>query len=124
MVLPPCHCFVQFYVSNGELSCIMYQRSADMGLGVPFNITSYSLLTHMIAHVTKLKPGEFIHMIGDCHIYMNHIEPLKKQIEREPREFPYINFKRSIDDIEDFKYDDFEIINYNPYPNIKMEMCL
>lgn len=124
MALPPCHCFVQFYVADNELSCMLYQRSADMGLGVPFNIASYSILTHMIAHVTGLKAGEFIHMIGDCHVYLNHINALEEQLRREPRPFPQIRIKRDVQDIEDFKYEDFEITGYDPYPVIKMEMAV
>ncbi|XP_055389644.1 thymidylate synthase [Condylostylus longicornis] len=124
MALPPCHCFIQFYVSNDELSCQMYQRSADMGLGVPFNIASYSLLTYMIAHITGLKPGDFVHTMGDTHVYLNHIEPLKEQLKRTPRAFPKLNIKRKIENIEDFKFEDFEIIGYNPYPKIAMEMAV
>lgn len=124
MALPPCHCLVQFYVSNNELSCQLYQRSADLGLGVPFNIASYSILTHMIAHICKLKTGDFIHSIGDAHIYKNHMEPLKVQINRKPRPFPKLNIKREINDIDDFKIDDLEILDYNPYPSIKMEMSI
>jgi len=124
MALPPCHCLVQFYVSDGEVSCQMYQRSADMGLGVPFNIASYSLLLHMIAHVTNLKPGDFVHTIGDAHVYSNHVEPLKSQLERIPRPFPRLNIKRQVSSIEDFKADDFELLDYNPYPKISMEMAV
>lgn len=124
MALPPCHCLVQFYVANDELSCQLYQRSADMGLGVPFNIASYALLTYMIAHVTKLKPGDFVHTLGDAHIYLNHIDPLKEQIQRHPRPFPKMRIRRQVDSIEDFGIDDFEIIDYNPYPAIKMEMAV
>jgi len=126
MALPPCHCLAQFYVSEtrGELSCQLYQRSADMGLGVPFNIASYALLTHMIAHVTGLKPGDFVHTMGDTHIYLNHVEPLKEQLERTPRPFPKLVIKRQVQDIEDFRYEDFEIVGYNPYPKIKMEMAV
>jgi thymidylate synthase len=124
MALPPCHCLVQFYVANGELSCQLYQRSADVGLGVPFNIASYSLLTYMIAHITNLKPGDFVHTFGDTHIYLNHIEPLKEQLKRIPREFPQLKIKRQINDIEDFKFEDFEITGYDPYPPIKMEMAV
>lgn len=124
MALPPCHCFVQFYVSDGELSCMLYQRSADMGLGVPFNIASYALLTHMIAHVTGLKAGEFIHTIGDCHIYSNHIVALEEQLKREPRSFPSIRIKNKKEKIEEFEINDFEIIGYNPYPIIKMDMAV
>lgn len=124
MALPPCHCLAQFYVANGELSCQLYQRSADMGLGVPFNIASYALLTYMIAHVTDLKPGDFIHTFGDTHIYLNHVEPLKEQLGRKPRPFPKLNIKRRVTNIDDFKIDDLEIIGYEPYPTIKMEMAV
>ncbi|CAM6000209.1 unnamed protein product [Sphagnum balticum] len=124
MALPPCHCFVQFYVADGELSCLLYQRSGDIGLGVPFNIASYSLLTYMIAHITNLKPGDFVHMIGDSHIYLNHVNALEEQLKREPREFPKLRIKRQITDIDDFTMDDFELINYNPHPTIKMEMAV
>lgn len=124
MALPPCHCLVQFYVSGDELSCQLYQRSADMGLGVPFNIASYALLTYMIAHVTNLKPGDFVHTLGDAHIYLNHIEPLQEQIKREPKQFPKIHIKRRVESIEDFGIDDFEIVDYNPHPAIKMAMAV
>lgn len=144
MALPPCHCFVQFYVADGELSCQLYQRSADMGLGVPFNIASYALLTYMIAHVTGLKPGDFVHTLGDAHVYLNHVEPLKEQVKtigstslnqisnilysfqitRTPKPFPSIRIKRTVDRIEDFTFDDFEIIGYNPHATIKMEMAV
>ncbi|KAH8323512.1 hypothetical protein KR067_012302 [Drosophila pandora] len=126
MALPPCHCLAQFYVSQerGELSCQLYQRSADMGLGVPFNIASYALLTYMIAHVTGLKPGDFVHTMGDTHVYLNHVEPLQEQLEREPRPFPKLVIKRQVQDIEDFRYEDFEIVDYNPYPKIKMDMAI
>ncbi|XP_020288183.1 thymidylate synthase [Pseudomyrmex gracilis] len=124
MALPPCHCFVQFYVSNGELSALLYQRSADMGLGVPFNIASYSLLIYMIAHVTGLKPGEFVHTMGDCHVYVKHINALKEQIEREPREFPKLKILRDVKDIDDFVVEDFELTDYKPYPKIYMKMAV
>lgn len=124
MALPPCHCLCQFYVANGELSCQLYQRSADMGLGVPFNIASYALLTHMIAHVTGLKTGDFVHTLGDTHVYLNHVEPLKEQLVRNPRNFPTIKIKRNVTNIEDFTLDDFEICDYNPYPAIKMAMAV
>ncbi|NXV72636.1 TYSY synthase, partial [Atlantisia rogersi] len=124
MALPPCHALCQFYVLNGELSCQLYQRSGDMGLGVPFNIASYSLLTYMIAHVTGLKPGEFIHTLGDAHIYLNHVEPLKVQLQREPRPFPKLRILRKVEDINDFKAEDFQIEDYNPHPPIKMEMAV
>ncbi|XP_045480465.1 thymidylate synthase-like isoform X1 [Harmonia axyridis] len=124
MALPPCHCLVQFYVANGELSCLLYQRSADMGLGVPFNIASYALLTNIIAHITDLKPGEFIHSMGDSHVYLNHIEALKVQLQREPRPFPTLKIKRKVEKIEDFTFDDFELINYKPHPKINMVMAV
>ena len=124
MALPPCHMFAQFYVANGELSCQMYQRSADMGLGVPFNIASYSLLTHMIAKVTGLKAGEFVHVIGDAHVYKNHVEPLKPQLDRVPRPFPKLFFKRDVTDIDDFKYEDFDLVGYKPHKSIKMKMSV
>jgi len=124
MALPPCHAFVQFYVCDGELSCQMYQRSGDIGLGVPFNIASYSLLTYMIAHICNLKPGAFVHTIGDAHVYVNHVEALKIQIEREPRPFPTLKIKRTVSDIDDFNFDDFELVGYKPHPKIKMEMAV
>nr|CDS33455.1 thymidylate synthase [Hymenolepis microstoma] len=124
MVLPPCHCLVQFYVANSELSCMLYQRSGDMGLGVPFNIASYSLLTLMIAHITGLKPGEFIHTIGDCHVYTNHKEPLLQQLKREPKPFPKLVIKREVKEIDDFVAEDFELVGYNPHPRIPMEMAV
>merc|ERR1712058_149442 len=106
MALPPCHMFCQFYVADGELSCILYQRSCDMGLGVPFNIASYALLTLMIAQVCGLKPGEFIHTLGNAHVYNNHVEPLQEQLKRQPRQFPKIKVLKKVDNIEDFKFDD------------------
>eukprot|EP00505_MAST-04D_sp_SCG-Rhode-Island_P003230 Stramenopile-MAST_4_protein_3230 len=124
MALPPCHMFAQFYVANGELSCQMYQRSADMGLGVPFNIASYSLLTIMIAKVCGLAPGEFVHVIGDAHVYSNHVEPLQPQLDRVPRPFPKLYIKRDVTDIDDFKYEDFELVGYKPHPTIKMAMAV
>ncbi|CAG8758264.1 16019_t:CDS:2, partial [Dentiscutata erythropus] len=131
MALPPCPMFCQFYVSNPDpkthtrsLSSILYQRSCDMGLGVPFNIASYALLTRMIAHVTGLLPGEFIHTMGDAHIYIDHIDALKVQLEREPRAFPQLEIKRKITDINDFRLEDFEIIGYQPYGKIKMNMSV
>lgn len=126
MVLPPCHVLCQFYVANGELSCHMYQRSADMGLGVPFNIASYALLTILMAHVCKLKPGEFIHSIGDAHVYVNHIEQLKLQIERIPliREFPKLFIVCDRDKIDQFQFSDLRLDGYNPCEPIKMEMAV
>lgn len=125
MSLPPCHLLCQFYVANGELSCQMYQRSADMGLGVPFNIASYSLLTRMIAHVCGLQPGEFVHTIGDAHVYVNHVDALREQLTRTPRAFPTMTINTTTaDDIDSFKFTDFEVVGYNPYPTIKMDMAL
>lgn len=124
MALPPCHCLAQFYVYEDELSCQLYQRSADVGLGVPFNIASYALLTHMMAKVTGKRASEFVHTTGDTHIYVNHIEALKKQLERKPRPFPKLVIKRDVTDIFDFKASDFELVGYNPHPTIKMEMAL
>ncbi|KAG7168932.1 Thymidylate synthase-like [Homarus americanus] len=124
MALPPCHCLCQFYVANGELSCQLYQRSADMGLGVPFNIASYALLTYMVAHVTNLKPGEFVHTLGDAHVYSNHISGLNVQLKREPKPFPKLNFKRKVESINDFKYEDLELIGYNPHAKIQLDMAV
>lgn len=124
MALPPCHCLAQFHVASGKLSCLLYQRSADMGLGVPFNIASYAFLTHMIAHITGLEASEFIHTTGDTHVYLNHIEPLKEQLKRIPTEFPTLEFARKIDSIDDFKFEDFIIKGYKPQPKIEMEMAV
>ena len=124
MALPPCHMFAQFYVANGELSCQMYQRSADMGLGVPFNIASYSLLTRMLAQVTGLKAGEFVHTIGDAHVYLDHVEPLKEQLRREPRPFPVLKINPAVKDIDSFSYDDFTVEDYVPHKTIKMKMSV
>jgi len=126
MALPPCHMFCQFYVDvkKNELSCQMYQRSADMGLGVPFNIASYALLTHMIAHVTGRKPGDFIHTIGDAHVYLNHVDALKEQLDRSPREFPKLKINSIRKCIDDFEFSDFEVIGYNPHKTIKMKMAV
>ena len=124
MALPPCHMFCQFYVANGELSCQMYQRSCDMGLGVPFNIASYSLLTCMMAQVCGLKPGEFIHVLGDAHVYTNHVEPLKIQLSREPRAFPTLKINPAVKDIDGFRYEDFEVVGYEPHAKIDMEMSV
>ena len=126
MALPPCHMFMQFYVDvdKGELSCQMYQRSADVGLGVPFNIASYALLTHLVAHVTGLKPGEFVHVMGDAHVYTNHVEPLKEQLLREPRPFPTLTINPDKRDIDSFTLDDFKLEGYKPHPTIKMEMAV
>ena len=124
MALPPCHMFCQFYVANGELSCQMYQRSCDMGLGVPFNIASYSLLTCMIAQVCGLKPGDFVHCCGDTHVYSNHVEPLYTQLENEPRPFPTLKINPEKKDIDSFEFSDFEIVGYDPCPRIEMKMAV
>lgn len=124
MALPPCHCLAQFYVNDGELSCQLYQRSADVGLGVPFNIASYALLTHMIAHITNLKTGDFVHTLGDAHIYKNHVESLQKQIKRTPSQFPKLNFKRQVSSIDDFKFEDFELVDYKHQGKISMKMSV
>eukprot|EP01065_Artemidia_motanka_P043088 TRINITY_DN5917_c0_g1_i1.p1 TRINITY_DN5917_c0_g1~~TRINITY_DN5917_c0_g1_i1.p1 ORF type:complete len:524 (+),score=210.80 TRINITY_DN5917_c0_g1_i1:56-1573(+) len=124
MALPPCHLMCQFYVYDGELSCQMYQRSCDMGLGVPFNIASYALLTVMIAEVTGLRPGDFVHTLGDAHVYTNHVDPLMKQLERDPRSFPTLKVLRHHERIEDYCMDDFALLGYDPYPTIKMEMAV
>jgi len=119
MNLPPCHILFQFYVADGKLSCQLYQRSADTFLGVPFNIASYALLTLMMARTTGLQPGEFIHTLGDAHIYLNHMEQCKTQLQREPRELPAMVLNPKVENIFDFKYEDFELRNYNPHPHIK-----
>jgi len=122
--LPPCHAFFQFYVANGKLSCQLYQRSADIFLGVPFNIASYALLTLMVAQVTGLKPGEFIHVLGDAHIYKNHEEQINIQLNREPKELPTIKIKPNIKNIFDFKFEDFNLVNYNPLPHIRGKVSI
>lgn len=119
MALPPCHTMFQFYVANGKLSCMLYQRSADIFLGVPFNIASYALLTMMIAQVCDLQPGEFIHTLGDAHIYLNHIEQVKEQITRQPYSLPKMKINANVHDINDFKYEDFELVDYQAHPHIK-----
>ena len=144
MALPPCHMFCQFFVSNGKLSCQLYQRSCDMGLGVPFNIASYSMMTYMIAHLCGLEPGEFVHCMGDTHVYSNHVDPLKLQLEREPRPFPrleitkpspFASLKASgashdtilntvLAELESFEFGDFIVHDYQPHPKIVMDMSV
>ena len=124
MALAPCHCLFQFYVANGRLSCQLYQRSADIFLGVPFNIASYALLTLMVAQVTGLKPGEFIHTFGDVHLYLNHIEQADEQLMRTPRALPRLELNPNVKSIFDFTYDDFKLVGYDPYPAIKAEVAV
>jgi thymidylate synthase len=124
MALPPCHILFQFYVANGKLSCQLYQRSADIFLGVPFNIASYSLLLMMMAQVTGLQPGEFIHTLGDAHIYNNHLEQVKLQLTRQPYPLPTLRLNPEVKSIFDFKFEDFEIINYQAHPHIKGEISV
>jgi len=122
--LPPCHAFFQFYVNDGKLSCQLYQRSADIFLGVPFNIASYSLFTLMIAQVCGYKPGDFIHTFGDAHIYSNHFDQVKLQLTREPKKLPTIEINPDIKDIFNFNFEDFNLINYNPDPHIKGDVAI
>lgn len=124
MALPPCHLLFQFYVAEGRLSCQLYQRSADVFLGVPFNIASYALLTMMVAHVTKLRPGEFIHTLGDAHLYDNHLEQAKLQLEREPRALPTMQINPDVDSIFDFSFEDFTLENYDPHPHISAPVAV
>lgn len=124
MALPPCHCLFQFYVANGRLSLQLYQRSADTFLGVPFNIASYALLLQMMAQVTGLEAGEFIHTTGDTHLYSNHLEQAKLQLTRTPRPLPKMKINPDVKDLFAFKYEDFELIDYNPYPHISAEVAV
>jgi thymidylate synthase len=124
MALPPCHCLFQFYVANGALSCQLYQRSADIFLGVPFNIASYALLTHMIAKVTGLRAGEFIHTLGDAHLYLNHLEQVETQLNRTPKALPVLKISRNISNIEDFLYEDFQFDGYVPDPAIRAPVAV
>jgi len=124
MELPPCHILFQFYVAEGKLSCQLYQRSADIFLGVPFNIASYALLTMMVAQVTGLEPGDFVHTLGDAHIYLNHLDQVKLQLTRAPRHLPTMTINPDVKRIDDFKYDDFVLSNYDPHPHIKGEISV
>lgn len=124
MALAPCHCLFQFYVANGRLSCQLYQRSADIFLGVPFNIASYALLTMMMAQVTGLKPGDFVHTFGDAHLYLNHLEQADEQLRREPRSLPQLKMNPEVHSIFDFVYEDFEVVNYDPHPHIKAPVAV
>ena len=123
MALPPCHCLFQFYVANGKLSCQLYQRSADVFLGVPFNIASYALLTHMLAQQTDLNVGEFIWTGGDCHLYQNHLEQVEEQLSRKPLSLPKLAINRK-SNIFDYEYEDFEILNYESHPHIKAAVAV
>ena len=124
MALPPCHCLFQFYVAEGRLSCQLYQRSADIFLGVPFNIASYALLTLMLAQVTGLQPGEFVHTFGDAHLYANHLEQCDLQLSREPRSLPRMRINPEVKDIFGFRFEDFELVDYDPHPHIKAPVAV
>jgi thymidylate synthase len=124
MALPPCHCLFQFYVAGGRLSCQLYQRSADIFLGVPFNIASYALLTMMVAQVTGLKPGEFIHTLGDAHLYLNHLEQAELQLSRAPRRLPVMTINPAVKELADFRFEDFSLHGYEPHPHIKAQVAV
>ncbi|MCG7912978.1 MAG: thymidylate synthase [Candidatus Thiodiazotropha weberae] len=124
MALPPCHCLFQFYVAEGRLSCQLYQRSADIFLGVPFNIASYALLTMMVAQVTGLKPGEFVHTFGDAHLYLNHLDQVELQLSREPKALPGMSINPEVKDIFAFRFEDFKLTDYDPHPHIKAPVAV
>jgi thymidylate synthase len=124
MALPPCHCLFQFYIAGDRLSCQLYQRSADIFLGVPFNIASYALLTMMIAQVTGYKPGEFVHTFGDAHLYLNHLEQVNQQLSREPHPLPTMHLNPEVDNLFDFCYEDFQLENYLFHPHIKAPIAV
>jgi len=124
MALPPCHALFQFYVADGRLSCQLYQRSADVFLGVPFNIASYALLTLMVAQVCSLQPGEFVHTFGDVHLYRNHIQQARLQLARQPYPLPQMKLNPAVNSIFEFQYEDFELINYQAHPHIKAEVSV
>ncbi|MES9934023.1 MAG: thymidylate synthase [Candidatus Sedimenticola sp. PURPLELP] len=124
MALPPCHCLFQFYVADGRLSCQLYQRSADIFLGVPFNIASYALLTMMIAQVTGLEPGEFVHTFGDAHLYLNHLDQVETQLARDPLSLPVMKLNPKVKSVFDFTYDDFELVGYEAHPHIKAQVAV
>jgi dihydrofolate reductase/thymidylate synthase len=124
MALPPCHMLFQFYVADGELSCLMHQRSCDLGLGVPFNVASYALLTRMVAHVCGLRPGDFVHVLGDAHVYADHVDALGRQLANPPRHLPTLRITRAVPDIDSFTPDDFELVGYDPHPRIPMKLAV